>query len=336
MVTSSSYPPRPPQAPGAVFALGKFAGHPEFLRADGDAAASLDAWLNAGWEAALMRHGAAWSGAFKMGAAYGFLWRPPVPARGAGARVDPGERLCGVIAPSVDSVGREYPLAIAARVPAALIAHAPHAVPLAFGDFLEGAYALVSEARTRPMAADELSHHLRGLAVPSYAEVGQAEAEYLAWCHHARLEQAWGAVFPGPDPLDAAARALDTLAGALAPFRGREGVETPLTLRLPLGAGGPAAAVLWIDVVRRLCRWSSAAPSAFWAAEEGALLLPLGAPAPSMLRELWSADPSNETVYDVTMGNDAGPASGLRHLAWTLRDQRPDARMEELLAALLR
>jgi type VI secretion system protein ImpM len=330
-MTTSSFPPG---AAPTVFALGKFAGHPEFLRADGDTAASLDEWLNSGWQAALLRHGDAWSRGFKMGSAYGFLWR---------ARARPGEkpgatddRLCGVIAPSVDSIGRDYPLCVFARVPAALVARAPHAVPLAFGDFLEQAYALVTDARARPMPSDELAHHLRTLAVPSYADVGQAEAEYLQWCREARLGDAWGAVFPGVDPLDRAARVLDVLAGALAPFRGREGVETSLTLRLPLGAGGPAAAVLWIDVVRRMCRWSSAAPSAFWATDAGALLLPLGAPPPGMLRELWSADPTNETVYDVAAGEDQSPPSGLRHLAWALRDQRPDARMIELLDALVR
>ncbi len=83
---------------GSVFAIGKFAGHPEFIRADvsGEAVDSFDDWLDRGSLAALERWGAAWATTFPMGVAHGFFWGTPRDAT----------RICGVVAPSRDAVGR--------------------------------------------------------------------------------------------------------------------------------------------------------------------------------------------------------------------------------------
>ena len=103
--------------------------------------------MDEGTQAAHERWGAEWNTAFLMGAAYGFLWK---------ARPDDAH-LCGIIAPSKDAVGRDYPLAVAARFSPGLFARAPHIVPLAFGDFLDEAYRVVDEARSTPMSVAELN-----------------------------------------------------------------------------------------------------------------------------------------------------------------------------------
>jgi type VI secretion system protein ImpM len=288
---------------GSVFAIGKFAGHPEFIRADvsGEAVDSFDDWLDRGSLAALERWGAAWATTFPMGVAHGFFWGTPRDAT----------RICGVVAPSRDAVGRDYPLAVVTRVPAANIARAPHVVPLAFGDFLDAAYEAVDTARTIPMSKSELAARLGRIATPRSDQVHVAEAEFVEWCRITPLEQAWEAIFPRTHALEAAAQCLDALGTVLAPFRGREFPDTPLALRLPLGAGGAGAAALWIDVVRRICRWSLTVPTVFWAADEGTLLLAVGQPPPSAFSELWKPDPMSDAVFDMTrLDRWSSPNSG--------------------------
>jgi hypothetical protein len=246
-----------------------------------------------------------------MGVAYGFLWRP---GRGDDAS------LCGVLAPSRDAIGRDYPLAVLTPVAHALVARAPHVVPLAFGAFLDAAYDSVAEARVAPWTPRDLAARLATLATGGADDVLRAEAEYVAWTHDTRLDAAWSAVFPGGDPIAAAARTLDALSAALTPLRGREDPETSLMLRLPLGNAGPAAAVVWLDVVRRMARWTRTIPSAFWAVDEGALLVAPGAVPPSVLAEMWRADPASDVVFDAaTVDSQHIPPSGFRELPSAVR-----------------
>ncbi len=317
-----------PAAPG-VFAIGKFVGYPEFLRADagGDALDAFDSWVERGTMAAHERWGAQWSTTFPMGAAFGFLW---TSARDQSC-------LCGVIAPSRDAVGRDYPLAVAARFPEALVARAPHLVPLAYGDFLDGAYRLVDDARTIPMSVAELTARLHALIAANGEDMQRAESEYSTWCHETPLDQAWRAVFPSFNPVEKAARALQAITAALAPFRGREAPDTPLVLRLPLGNGGVAAAALWFDIVRRLGRWSRTVPSAFWGLDDGVLVMPVG-PAPSRaFAELWRPDPSSESTCDIANLDDLSiPSSRVPASADALVPSSRDTRMSSFLESLAR
>jgi type VI secretion system protein ImpM len=290
-------------ANGGVFAIGKFAGHPEFIRADvsGEAIDALDDWLDRGSIAAHERWGPAWATTFPMGAAHGFIWGTPRDAT----------KICGVVAPSRDAVGRDYPLAVVTRVPGAIVARAPHVAPLAFGDFLDAAYEAVDTARTIPMGRDELAARLGRIVTPRSEDVQLAEAEFAEWCRITPLEQAWEAIFPRTNALEVAAQCLDALGSILAPFRGREFPDTALALRLPLGTGGAGAAALWIDVVRRLCRWSLTVPTVFWAADDGTLLLAVGQPPPRAFSELWKPDPTSDAVFDMTrLDRGSSPISG--------------------------
>ncbi len=285
---------------GGGVALGKFAGYPEFLRASdasgGEAIDTLDSWMDEGIQSAHERWGAEWGTSFLMGAAYGFLWksRPDDP------------HLCGIIAPSRDAVGRDYPLVVAGRFAPGLVARAPHIVPLAFGDFLDQAYQLVDEARSTPMPIGDFNARLQALQMVTTDEVLRAEADYAAWSNGTWLEQGWAALFPSERPLDEAAHALDIIGAALAPVRDQRTYDRSLVLRLPLGNGGVGAAALWFDVVRRICRWGPATiPSAFWAVDNQALLLPVGAVPPRAFGELWRP---SDTGY-VCASPDSAPWS---------------------------
>ncbi len=246
--------------PGGGVALGKFAGYPEFLRPreTGEALDSLDTWIDEGTQTAFERWGPQWNTAFVMGAAYAFVWK---------ARPD-DMHLCGIIAPSRDAVGRDYPLVIATRFHPALVARAPHIVPLAFGDFLDEAYRIVDEARSTPMTVESFTAQVDRIGAVAVEEALRAEAEYAEWAYQTRLDEGWGAVFGSDRPLDHAAYALESIGAALVPVREHRSLESPLVLRLPLGAGGAAAAALWFDVVRRICRWSSVVPTGFWSGRQ--------------------------------------------------------------------
>jgi type VI secretion system ImpM family protein len=272
-----------------VFALGKIAGHPEFLTAPDALAMSLDRWLDVGWQDAHRRYGEAWDAAFAEGATYGFIW-------GHGSKV--AEVTCGVVVPSVDSIGRRYPFVVGSRMPAAKLGHGWSVLPLAAGGFLDDAHAVMAETQSSALSTTELAQRLSQLAGPSPDDVEGAEEAHTAWCAETSVETAWSAMF-SDQPLEAASRALRLVVESLQPWIGHEWPSTELVLRLPMGDGGPAAAVVWFDVIRTVLRWRRTIPTAFWAAEGSSLLMGLGPPTPRTLAELWWPDPDADHVVDV-------------------------------------
>jgi type VI secretion system protein ImpM len=305
-----------------LFALGKIGGYPEFLRAPDALAATLDGWLDAGWQVAHGRHGEHWDGAFADGPSYGFLWSH-------GSKVN--EVSCGVIAPSVDSVGRRYPLVIGCRMPASVLAKHWPVVPLAAEAFVDEALALVVESHASLLAAADLPPRLLQLTAPTEMDVEAASHDHAAWAAQTRIEEVWRAIFPDSAlPLESAATALDALAEGLRPWVGQEWPATSLVLRLPMGRGGPAAAVVWLGMVRKLTRWKHTIPTAFWAEEADALLIALGPATPALLGELWKGDADSENVFDVIapgFGMDVG-------VARRFVDAHPDATMLDLERSL--
>jgi type VI secretion system ImpM family protein len=303
-----------------VFALGKMAGHPEFLAAPDALATSLDRWLDSGWQAAHGLHGDAWDRAFAEGTTYGFLW-----SHGSKA----GEVTCGVLAPSVDSIGRRYPFLVGSRLPSARLERGWSLMPLAAGAFLDEAHALMLETRASPLPVAELSQRLFHLVAPSSEDVDGADEAHTAWSAATSVEAAWSTIF-SDEPLASAGRALGWVVEALRPWVGREWPATSLLLRLPMGEGGPAAAVVWFEIVRTILRWRQTVPTAFWAAEGSSLLLGIGPPTPAMLGELWWQDADDDQVMDVRHAAEAATTSE----ASLLLETHPTLTMAEFLTAL--
>jgi type VI secretion system ImpM family protein len=240
-------------------AIGKIAGEPEFLRAD----SPLDEWIHAGFEAALERWGLEWRDVFRQGTAYAFLL---------------GD-LCGVLAPSRDSVGRDYPLAIFAPVGGG----ASPAIVLALSGFLESAFALLQDARNPHMTRDELRWQVEGLRVPRPEDVEAAHGDYLAWLRATEAREVWTSVLPSGH------------------------LEVQLTrggglMRVRLADGEPGVVALWLDVIRR----SVGVPGAvFWSPDERLLTVCKGTPA-SLVATLWPREAVEWVVG--TLGDV--PASG--------------------------
>jgi type VI secretion system ImpM family protein len=277
--------------PSAMVALGKIPGHPEFLqvRTSREPEQSFDLWIEEGMQMAAYQYGPAWTHSFETGSVQGFVWRAP-----RAARTD--ALLCGVLFPSCDAVGRHYPLAIACEVPQQVVMRAPHVVPLAFGEFLERVHAATADFAT--LAPGDLTVRLAGLGPPGAEDIARAAAEYDDWCNSARIGTAWSAIF-AESPVQRSFDVLRALAAVTEGVRGVECPQAPLSVRLPLGQGGPASAALWLDIIRRLCRWRATVPSTFWAVSEGALVVALGEPAPGVLGGLWHIDHGSDVVVDL-------------------------------------
>lgn len=332
-------PPLPKRA-GTAFAIGKIPSYPEFLenRTAREPEQSFDGWLEAGMGLASHRYGAAWTDAFELGGVQGFVWRAPKASKCDAL-------LCGVLFPSCDSVGRHYPLAVACAVPQRVVMRAPHVVPLAFGDFLERVHEAAADFSE--LAPADLAARLATLGPPSEDDVVRAAADYDTWCNATAVESAWSAVF-ADHPVERSQAVIQDLRAAIEPIRGVELPGQALTVRMPLGEGGPASAALWLDVVRRLCRWNATVPSAFWAIADGSLVVALGDPAPGVLSALWYRDSAGENVYELGSSGDSPPSSiapASQRLAGSPPSPRPaapdlsvrfDGVMAELLASLAR
>jgi type VI secretion system ImpM family protein len=284
----------------ASFAVGKYPGDPEYLRADGgELVASFGDWIDGGMVDGYERYGAAWPARFAAGRSHAFLWW------GDGSAA---EFLCGVLAPSRDAVGRPYPLAVLARVPAEVATNAAHVLPLAFGDFLEDVSELIDAVCAAPVPRETLLEKVRALPIPDGGVVARAEADYAEWCRGVHTDRAWDAIFPEGPSSERAGRALDA---ALAASGGGDAghVDGVVGARVPLGSGGPGAAVLWLDVFGRLGRWSSRR-AVFWSAEEASLVVALGRPEASLLPNVWAPEPANPGLIDLTVPSEAASASG--------------------------
>lgn len=192
-----------------AFAVGKIPSEPEFLRGGG----RFDAWLYEAVCVAFETWGGDWSEALRDGSTFGFFWND----------------LCGVLAPSRDSVGRDYPLAIVFSVP-----KGPRRALLpASGAFFARASALLAAVRTEVVSLADFERRVRELQTPGAELLERLDRAYDAWLRTAAARDVWRRVQPAGGPLVA-----DSLP--------REGL-----LRLPVHAGGMLGAAVLLDVVER-------------------------------------------------------------------------------------
>lgn len=292
-----------------VAAFGKTPGMGDFLRVGsaGRAGECFDEWIQQGIAHAEARRVPGWVDAYGSGAPWAFIYRPP---RSAGTP----EGLVGVVGPSTDSVGRRYPLVVCAAALSACRVPWPHVLPLAFGDFLDGAANVLLDPRAGASGA-EMSAALGRVVPPVLRDADWSAREYEVWASSTPLRQAWS-IFYGDDAVSPA-HAVYTIIEAVAPFRGEEAPETRLALRLPLGAAGAAAAAFWIDIVRRLSRSPREVRSCFWSTDgrTGTMLVQLGTTPAATFGELWAPDTNSEQVCDLTASPPSDPRALLARTA---------------------
>jgi type VI secretion system ImpM family protein len=279
---------------GSTSLVGKLPSQAEFLPTPSGAPgfAAFDAWLTSATEWAAGRAGPSWPDHFAKGTIHAFAFRPPA--------AEPGTLLCGALAPSRDSAGRQFPLVVAAPLRVSReLAELPQLLPFVLEGFWGNATALLWDllagAATDPRAACAALH-----AEP-VLDAQEAAALYAEWSSELELRELWPLLGPpleGPAP----AGPLRLVAEVVAPFRGVEQPDTPLSLRLPLGLAGGAALCFWLDVLRRSLGWRSTVPSFFWShdGQWGAGLFHLGRPSKQALAELWMPTGQREEICDLT------------------------------------
>lgn len=263
---------------------------------------------------------------FDAGRTYGFLLRPNDPRS--------PEAMVGLLAPSRDAVGRRFPFAVFDCIEQRQM-FTPHAhlIPLAAGDFLEQALRLTGRYG---LTGQDLPRELAALR-PTERRIDSFVREYADWAMMTRLSSVWSAIF-GHVQSPHALAALVGIAASVEPWRGTQHPPTSLSVRLPLGGGGTAAVVLWLDIVRRLSGWHDTIPTAFWhwSGHDGDILVQLGETPPSSFIELYRPDPDSELVYDLVPRGR--PPTVLPSPAFFRRAEdvirRPDAPVAELLEAL--
>jgi type VI secretion system ImpM family protein len=320
----------PYSAPSQVVVFGKTPRMGDFLRvgSGGPAGETLEQWIEQGLAFAEAKRGRDWPAIYAAGATYAFIFRPP---RASNVR----DTLVGVIKPSVDAVGRRFPLVIyAPALPRASLPW-PHVLPMALGDFFDAAATLLLESEGVTGIAD-MQAALRAVPMPLVTEAERNAHEYEAWATSTPIWHAWSVVY-GTDELSAP-RAVHTISEAIAPFRGQEGAATKLGLRLPLGPGGVAAATFWLDTVRRVARTPQEVRSCFWCfdGESGSAIVELGDTPASTLMELWSPDANSEYLCDLVSPSSVDTGRFLNrlppHVAEAL--QSPHARVKDFLDRL--
>jgi type VI secretion system protein ImpM len=198
--------------------------------------------------------------------------------------------LVGALAPSRDQVGRVFPLAVFATLPAADLASRFALVPLAFRNFLAAARVLLDDSAT--LNTGQLSERLRGVPRPTDLEWRAAEDE-----RRSLLEQ-------GTAPW---VTELMEVGGPLGPHyalrtfitackeRANEPPRASIVVSCPLGAAGPFP---WLELAGRILHWRAHPPPFVWTeAAPSRLLLSLAASAGSSLSYLTRPDASAPSLW---------------------------------------
>jgi type VI secretion system protein ImpM len=252
---------------------GKIPAQGDFVRvnASDGAAHALDQWVQESLEA-LQRGGVE-------------LPQEPVYFlyHGANAAL-PG--VAGVLVPSRDSVGRQYPLIVFARVEPGFLATRFSGVPTGYDLFLHDAARMLESVER--LDAPSIAARARALRVPSPHELAQVDVV----CNHVLQTTAAGDVqwrlFGDPNGAKQY-YAFKTAIEACDTTRTRP-PRVPITLDCPVASD--VDLFLWLEVARRRLYGSPVVPSFVWT--EGAsprLLLTLGAATGTSLR--FMAKPSD-------------------------------------------
>jgi type VI secretion system ImpM family protein len=274
---------------GSIGILGKVPWREEYLnaRAHGEPFASFDAWVTQNIEWAAARAGADWPAAYRSGGVNAFVFR---------SSGSTGATLTGVIAPSSDAAGRDYPLVVAAPAATRACAGAPELIPL----FLEPYWQVASDLLLHATAGEAVVERLESTYAPPVESSSEVAESYSEWMRSLPLVELWTLLY-GEGGCEVAPRALQLVVEAVRPLVGVEHPKTALTLRLPLGESGGAAVCFWIHLICRVARWKSTIPSFFWSHDgvTGSMLLHLGEPPRSTLAELWAPKPERDEFCDL-------------------------------------
>lgn len=277
-------------------------------------------WVEAGIAVGAAR-GTVWRAAFESGAQVGFVFP-----------VGTDSILVGVLVPSVDAVGRRFPLLVAHRLAVTSLTSYQHLLPLCLGSYLQTAGDAVARA-----VADERESRaaFSRISVPDLSQLANHHDSYSGWVQAASLRTLGQAVL-GAQWRDSLGQALRVIMDSVDDFRPQEWPRTPLGVRLPLGTGFGGAAAFWLDAVQRCAGWRRTVPASFWSFEptSAAISVYFGQLAPSAFADLWEPRPNSDSLSDLSqVGAVAAIGSVPSQVAQAIAD--PSSTVFELLRALI-
>lgn len=189
--------------------------------------------------------------------------------------------LAGVLAPSRDSVGREFPLAIFATGAADRMARTFPAVPYACAELFRAAIKCIEDSGS--FSLDELSARVAELVPP---ELSDLDASLHTTSSAARSPERWERTLGVPG-LDAPAYALSTFATACRSVRREDPAKQGATLDCPIQDLDDIT--FWLGLAGALLGWRKGPPCFFWTLDQSPrLILSLG-PASNLALQFLSA-----------------------------------------------
>jgi type VI secretion system protein ImpM len=253
---------------------------------------------------------------------------PAAPVRFLLLAPGAADAAVGTMIASRDRVGRGFPLCLVATVPASALARAFPALPAAASTFCDAAELLLG--RAAELGGTALAEAAR--ALPRPREARELEPSLAAAAAERSLADLLGGAFAGL-PEGASAYGISTLAAALQQVRG--GPPAKATLAIEGTARDDAERWIWLEIVRRVLRWS-APPGIFWTGDR--LLVSLGPPPTTLLQQLCDPGRPPAKVWPLRTDRAEAITAARRGLAPELRraleaPAGPATRLLDLLAS---
>ncbi|HEX5750984.1 MAG TPA: type VI secretion system-associated protein TagF [Archangium sp.] len=247
----------------------------------------------------------------------------------------PGERnvLAGVFSPSVDGVGRAFPLAVFTELAASALALRLSLLPLALRPFLLASSELLRASAS--MDLPELTRQVGILPPPDMEDFVSADRQLQELLAGRRGVDLLAPLSHPEEALDSTYYALHTFRVACTGERHRQDTPAHIILECPLVNGlGPA---VWLELAAKLLRWTSTPPAFAWSdGAEPRLLLCLGTTAPELFLHLARPGWDGSHLWPLRTTRAAAIEHARRSLSETQRRHidSPTTPLEALLHAL--
>lgn len=289
--------PMAPLGPGLVGLYGKHPAAGDFLKhnAGGPEVTQLDRWLAASLDRAQKILGQGFEEAYQRLFTASFFFHYPQDERSQYG-------LLGVMAPSRDQIGRQFPLVIFSQVDPALALANLEGLPHA--EFLDEATRVLQRRNT--LTREALVQTVQRIHPPDEASLKRARGRADEYLHRTAWDGALSEMLrpQSPPPVGPA---LGTLEGVLRRVDG----HAPLPrygLRCPLGMQSEGNASFWLAFSRRKLR-VMLLPDLLWSPDQ--LLLYLTPSSTKALTALLAPEWQDEGVCDLARANSGQPTTPL-------------------------
>jgi type VI secretion system protein ImpM len=282
--------------PLSLGCYGKLPLSPEFIRynANGLEVQALDQWFQAGIHQAKSRIGSSWSTEYLQSGPWNFLFAPE-----GGSHF-----LMGVLMPSKDRAGREFPLFLFLRLPVAPLKSRIWLAPLGADVFLRHANQQ-AHREWHGMELPQFRDSLDAWTIPSLDEILSAEQVYEEYLRTQTMEGFWKDLLgnfhhPVKYFLDEALRMC------LEPIRKQHSKGLAWSLKFPLLESSETETFdlpYWLDLSARLMGSADVPLHLLWhrgpSKVRSCLMATFGKPLPSLVMYLIRQGQADKACYDL-------------------------------------